>query len=170
MWLLRQFEPMAIRKKYSSSNQVLSPDELRIRMENFCAYRERCPQEIRFKLRELGATGQEAQQVFQELRADNFFDEQRFASAYAGGKFRNNHWGKVRIRLELQQREIALLYINQALDEIDTESYHTTLVKLLEKKLAQYQGTERLGEKAAASLIRSGYEPDLVFKYLKKIK
>ncbi len=107
--------------------------------------------------------------MFEVLKADRFFDEQRFALAYAGGKFRNNNWGKVRIKQELRMRDIDPQLIEMALDAIDMEAYRALLQKLLEKKLAQHAGDPKAREKAAASLIRSGFESSLVFKNLDKM-
>lgn len=160
---------MFSRKKANPRDTPLSPDELLLRMENFCAYRERCPKEVRTKLLELGAAAELAREIFDSLKADKFFDETRFATAYASGKFRNNQWGKVRIRLELRMRDIAPGIIQEALALIDQEEYEKVLLKLLQKKLLQYEGDDKSREKSAASLIRAGYEPELVFKYLNKL-
>lgn len=155
--------------KKNNRTSPLTPDELLSRMENFCAYRERCPKEVRAKLKELGADHSDAQQIFDVLLTDKFFDEHRFAFAYAGGKFRNNHWGKIRIRQELRMRDISAPIIEEALDAIEPDLYAQTLFQLLHKKLKQYNDDSQAREKSAASLIRAGYEPELVFKYLKKI-
>jgi regulatory protein len=144
----------------------LTPDEALIKMEHFCAYRERCPKEVRARLAELGVQGQDAAQIFEVLRADGFFDEERFALAFAGGKFRSNHWGRVRIRGELRMRDIAPDVVARALDSIDEDDYRAVLKKLLDKKREQYEGDDQAREKSAAALIRAGFEPELVFKCL----
>ena len=93
----------------------MAPDEALAKMEHFCAYRERCPKEVRTKLAALGVRGQSAEQIYQVLEEEGFFNEERFAMAFAGGKFRVNHWGRVRIRIELRMRSIAPHLIEQAL-------------------------------------------------------
>lgn len=149
-------------------DKPLSPDEALPKLENFCAYRERAPQEVRQKIKELGLRGHDAEQVFEVLREDGYFNEERYAEAYAGGKFRVNHWGRVRIRLELRQRGIAPDVIQRALDAIGEENYERTLREILEKKRAQFEAAkdERAREKTAAYAIRAGFEPELVFRYL----
>ena len=159
---------MFSKNKNHHTNNPFTPDELLSRMEYFCAYRERCAKEVRSKLAEFGAAPETAQQIFEVLKTDKFFDEQRFAFAYAGGKFRNNHWGKVRIRMELRMRDIAPETIQQALEAIDSLEYEALLLKMLQKKIAQYTADENGREKAAAALIRAGFEPELVFMNLKK--
>lgn len=157
---------MAFRNKPRNSGKPLTPDEALAKLEHFCAYRERCPKEVRAKLAELGLKGGDAEQIFEVLREDGFFNEERFALAFAGGKFRVNHWGRVRIRLELRTRDIAPDVVQQALDSIDEQEYLKLIKQLLEKKRRQYEGDEHAREKAAASLIRAGFEQELVFRYL----
>lgn len=149
-----------------SFQKPISPDLALQKMERFCAYRERCPKEVRQKLAELGMRGKDAEQIFEVLREDGFFKEERFAMAYAGGKFRHNHWGRVRIRQELKMRSIEPEIIAQALDAIDQGEYEAILQKLLDKKRQQYAGDEKARDKTAAALIRAGFEMDLVFRML----
>jgi regulatory protein len=147
---------------------TLTPDEILAKLEYFCAYQERCPQEVRRKLTELGAHGEVAEQIYSVLENDAFFDEARFAEAYTGGKFRVNQWGRVRIRLELRRRDIAPDIIRQALDSIGEEEYLIVLQNLIAKKREKWPAPNDYAAKAktAAALIRVGYEPELVFRYL----
>lgn len=144
--------------------QPLTTDEALMKLESFCAYRERCPKEVRARLAELGVRGETADQIFEVLREDGFFNEERFAVAFAGGKFRMNHWGRVRIRLELRMRDIAPDVLQLALDSIDEETYRVTLRELVEKKRTHYAADENAREKTIAALIRAGFEQDLVFQ------
>jgi len=153
-------------KNKTVREEPLTPDEALAKLEFFCAYRERCPWEVRQKLRELGIGGETAEQIYGVLEADGFFNEARFAEAYAGGKFRVNQWGRVRIRLELQQRHIAPHLIRQALESIDEETYVAVLKQLIGKKRQQLGAGARENAKIAAAIIRAGYEPELVFRYL----
>lgn len=154
--------------KKTQPEKTLTPDEILAKLEYYCAYQERCPQEVRRKLTELGAEGAIAEQIYSVLENDGFFDEARFAEAYAGGKFRVNQWGRVRIRLELRQRGISPGVIRQALENIGEEAYLNTLQNLIAKKRDQWPAADDYASKAktAASLIRAGYEPELVFRYL----
>ena len=159
---------MTFSSKFNAAPKELTPDEALAKIEYFCAYRERCPQEVRRKMADLGIKGETAGQIYAVLQDDGFVDEARFALAFAGGKFRINRWGRVRIRLELQHREIAPNIIEQALDAIDEVEYRRVLQQLLKKKQQQYQVDSEWesNNKTAAALIRSGFEPELVFKYL----
>ena len=157
-------------EKGKSTEKALTPDEALSKLEQFCAYRERCPQEVYQKLNALGVDANTAEQIFQVLEGDGYVNEERFAEAYAGGKFRINHWGRVRIRLELQRRKIAPVYIQQALAAIDPAEYEAVLVEQIRKKKRQYKADpkHKRRNKLAAAMIRAGFEPDLVFQNLRE--
>jgi regulatory protein len=144
----------------------LTPDEALQKMERFCAYRERCPKEVRSKLAECGLSHADAEQIYQVLQEDKFFNEERFAMAFAGGKFRYNYWGRVRIRQELRMRDISPNLVSQALESIDQTEYEALIQKLLDKKREQYEKDPNAREKTAASVIRAGFEMELVFRFL----
>lgn len=135
-------------------------------MENFCAYRERCPQEVRRKMTELGIAGETAEQIWQVLESDGYINEERFAHAFARGKFRVNQWGRVRIRLELLHRAIPPAVVEQALEAIDEGEYLAVLQELLQKRSQRYEGDPHVRAKSAAALVRAGFEPELVFRYM----
>ena len=141
----------------------LTTDEALAKLEYYCAYQERCPKEVRTKLATLGVPRAEAEQIFHLLQEEGFINEERFAMAFAGGKFRVNHWGRVRIRMELRMRNIAADLIEKALGSIDETAYTDVLKQLLDKKRAHYEGKEQARDKTAASLIRAGFEPERVF-------
>ncbi len=141
----------------------LTIDEALAKLEYFCAYRERCPKEVRTKLALLGVPRKDAEQIYEVLQADGFFNEERFALAYTGGKFRINHWGRVRIRMELRMRNIAADLIEKAINSIDEAAYTALLQQLFDKKRRHYEGEEQARDKTAAALIRAGFEPELVF-------
>ena len=144
----------------------LTPDEALQKLERFCAYRERCPKEVRSKLAEFGLSRSDAEQIFEVLQEDKFFNEQRFAMAFAGGKFRYNSWGRVRIRQELRMRDIAAPLIEEALESIDQAEYESLVKKLIDKTRQQYASDDNAREKTAAALIWAGFEMELVFRFL----
>lgn len=155
---------MSFARKKTARTTPLTVDEVLVKLENYCAYRERCPKEVRDKIRELGLRGADADQVFDVLQADRFFEESRFARAFTTGKFRFNHWGRVRIRQELKMRDICPEQIREALDAIDPDEYLEVVEKLIAKKRQQYDGDDNARDKTIASLVRAGFELDIVLK------
>ena len=99
----------------------------------------------------------------------NYLDEERFARAFAGGKFRVKKWGRVKIMMELKARKVSPHCINAAMQEIDKNAYHETLVKLVDEKQASLKEKNLFtsNHKTATYLIGKGYEPDLVWEILR---
>ncbi len=105
------------------------------RIKNWCAYQERSQDETRTKLRSYGLHNEDTEELISKLISENFLNEERFALALAGGKFRIKHWGKNKIRQELRKHKISEYCVNKALKSIDADDYETVLKKVIEKKL-----------------------------------
>jgi regulatory protein len=150
-------------------DKPLSADEALVALERYCAYRERSPHEVRQKLKALGQTGDTAEQLYQVLETDNYVNEYRYAEAFAGGKFRINHWGRVRIRMALQQQHIGHAVMETALATISESEYLAVLKQLVERKLAQWahEDPAMAKHKTLQGLIRQGFETELIFFTLK---
>jgi regulatory protein len=82
------------------------------RIRHYCAYQERAQQEVRDKLYELGMTMGEVEEIMSDLIAENFLNEERFATQFAGGHFRIKGWGRVKIQHALQQKRSASTILN----------------------------------------------------------
>ena len=76
-------------------------------MQKFCDYQERCHKDVHTKLKEFKLYENEKNEIINELITHNFLNEERFAKAYAGGKFRQNDWGKTKIINELKFKQIS---------------------------------------------------------------
>ena len=81
-------------------------DNLKTRLERYCAYQERCHQEVQTKLRQLGAFRNDSDAVISHLIQNDYLNETRFAMLYVRSKFSIKKWGKKRIVNELKQRKI----------------------------------------------------------------
>ena len=149
----------------SLHKQRATPDEARRKAERYCSYQDRCHQEVRRKLYELGLYGEDVDQVMAQLIEGKFLDEERFARSFARGKHRLKAWGRERIVRQLRQRQISDYCISAGLSEIDEQSYEAALASLLQKYVEQQgQGLDRftLRGKLMALGYRKGYERELV--------
>ena len=95
-----------------------TPAEALAKALKYCAYQERCHEEVRTKLIKLGMRGNDLENIMSRLIELNFLDEERFAKTYAGSKFRQMGWGKKKIIMELKKRRISDYCIMQAMKEI----------------------------------------------------
>lgn len=144
--------------------KYVSPEILKRKIEHYCAYQERCQQEVRNKLYELGGQTKDIEQIIVNLIENNFLNEERFAKAYAGGKFRIKQWGKVKIIKELKYRRISDYCIKSALKQIDEDDYILTLKNILEKKKPNYILCSPIQKQSLAKYAMSkGFEPNLVW-------
>jgi regulatory protein len=156
---------LEIKKKYYTKEAALQ------KLQAYCAYQERCHQEVTQKLYELGFRGDVADEITAKLIVDNFLNEERFAIAYARGKFRIKRWGKIRIRQDLKMRKIPEYSLKKAMQAIDDEgSYIETLETVIRLKSKDYEGDAQKKEKLAAHAMRKGFESDLIWETLKNWK
>lgn len=141
------------------------------RIRGWCAYQERSQHETRRKLAALGVHGSDAEQLIAQLIAENYLNEERFAVAFAGGKFRVKQWGKIKIVQELRRHRISERCIQQALEAISDEDYSRALQLIARKKIAVVLTPDRRKKfyTVSRSLISKGFEPDLVNQTLREI-
>jgi regulatory protein len=150
----------------------LTPSQAIIKAQMSCAYQERCQQEMRDKLYEWGLFSNDVENIIANLITDNFLNEERFAKAFAGGKFRIKKWGRVKIKIELKKKKISDYCIKKGLQEIDEKEYQKTLEDLILKRLKENpKGKEQVRNYKAAQYVMSrGFEGDLVWDILNKLK
>lgn len=149
----------------------MTVQEAKIKLYRYCAYQERCHQEVEEKLRELGVRGDAADEVIHHLISEGFLNEERFAKNFASGKFRLKHWGRLKIVRELEQRNVSSHCIRAGLREIEDETYAVALSELLKKKadITEAENVFTLRDKVSRFAIQKGFEPELVWTLLKQL-
>lgn len=143
----------------------LTPAQALQKLKHFCAYQERCHQEVKEKLYGYGLTTPEVEAAISALIEENYLNEERFAKAYAGGKFRMKQWGRVKIKYALKQKQISPYCIKLAMSEIDEEDYERILADLVEKQWDALKSEKNIFNRLRKTmdfLIRKGYELDLI--------
>ena len=92
-------------------------------------------------------------------------NEERFAVAYAGGKFRMKSWGKIKIRHALKEKGVSDYSINKALKQIEANQYEACLDKLISEKWTELQSEKNVFVKMRKTrdyLLQKGYESNLI--------
>lgn len=139
------------------------------KLQSYCAYQERCHKEVRYKLIELGIYGEDLDLILTELIEQNFLNEERYAIAFAGGKFRIKKWGKIRIIRELKQNNISEYCIKKAIEsQLPDDDYWTTLEAVINKRdrLLKEKNPYRRKQKIASYVISKGFESNLVWEII----
>ena len=143
--------------------------EARQKIEAFCAYQERCDQEVRKKLNSWHLYQEDVDILIADLISHNFLNEERFAKSFVSGKFRIKKWGRIKIKQALKQKQISNYSINKGLEEIDSDEYLETLAELAIKKSRLINGdTWQQYTKLQRYLNGKGFERDLIIDTLEK--
>ena len=145
-------------KKYLTKEQALQ------KLKHYCAYQERCHSEVKEKLYNLGIWKKDHDEIIAALIEENYLDEERFAIAFASGRFRIKQWGRVKIKYELKQKQVSDYSIKKALKQIDEEDYLKVLGKLAKEKYASLKNEQHLirKKKTMDYLMGKGFEMELV--------
>lgn len=110
-----------------------TPNEAKLKIEIFCNYQERCHKEVRDKLYTFGLIAQDIEEIMVYVVQKGMINEERFAKAFAGGKFRQKKWGKNKIIRELKNKQISTYCIEKAMKEIDPNDYANNIQRIADK-------------------------------------
>jgi regulatory protein len=145
-------------KKQLTKEQALQ------KLKHYCAYQERCHSEVKEKLYALGVWKKDHDEIIASLIEENYLNEERFAMAFAGGKFRVKQWGRVKIKYELKQKQVGEYCIKKALQQIDEEEYIKVLAKLATDKYKSLKADQWMirKKKTMDYLMGRGFESALI--------
>lgn len=142
------------------------------KIKHYCGYQERSHAETRDKLYSFGLYKNDVEALLSQMIEEDYLNEERFALAFAGGKFRMKNWGRIKIKNELQLKRVSPYSLKKALNSIPEEAYLQTL-----RKLAGAKNTTLRSEKNIFSrktklrnyLMQKGYEPNLVMDVINEM-
>jgi len=148
----------------------LTKEQALQKLRHFCGYQERCHSEVKEKLYNLGVFKKDHDEIVAALIEEKYLNEERFAIAFAGGKFRLKQWGRVKIEYELKQKQVSSYSIKKALKQIDEEVYLRVLNKLAEEKYVALKDKQFLVRKKKTMnyLAGKGFEMELVREVVEK--
>lgn len=154
------------RKEYGSepAKKYWSLSEAKVKIAAFCAYQERCQQEVRTRLAERGIRGDEAEELIALMIEEGFLNEERFAQAFVRGKFSLKKWGRVKIRQALKFKQLSDRCIATGMKEIDADEYFKILQLEAEKKWNSLEKLDTFPRKIKVQqfLLGKGFEQDLI--------
>jgi len=153
-----------VKKKFTDA-------QIKEKIRHYCAYQERSHVEVRTRLYEYGLYTSEVDSLISYLITEGFLNEERYAKAFAGGKFRIKKWGRLKIIDALKGNEISKNCIAIALQEINEQDYLKTLSEVLKKKIEILPEENPFAkrEKIARYAIQKGFEPEIVWSMLKDL-
>ena len=145
-------------KKGLTKEQVLQ------KLRFYCRYQQRCQSEVKEKLFELGVNKRDHDELITELVKENCLNDERFAVAFASGRFKLKQWGRKKIQKGLREKRVSDEIAQKALEQINKKEYRAILNKLAKERYAALKHEQHLVRKKKTMdyLMQKGYELDLV--------
>jgi regulatory protein len=164
--MLHNFVTMVSYQESTETSLILQ------KIRHFCSYQERCIREVEQKLKDLTVQRKKIPGIINQLQNEGYLNEERFAKAFAGGKFRLNKWGRHKIEFEMKIRGIPELMIQEGLAEIDETEYLQTLKELIAHKFNEIKSDKNVNirEKIINFAFGKGYEMKFILGFIKEMK
>ncbi|MFM2442620.1 MAG: hypothetical protein RL449_1262 [Bacteroidota bacterium] len=145
--------------------------EILQKLARYCAYQERCVQELEQKMKTFEVVPAEFPLYLDWLRENNYLNEARFVEIFVRSKFNQKSWGRTKINYELRKRGISAPLLASAWDEINDQDYIEKARALLQKKKDDIKtGTSpQRYQKCYNYGLSKGYESSLVRELLKPL-
>lgn len=155
------------KSRFSNIKRDLSFEEIKSKLEFWCAYQERSIYDVENKLTEFHEINEnQRNSLIDTLVSNDFLNESRFIEAFVSGKINIKKWGKLKIKYHLISKKIPSQLITKALQDVDKEVYLNNLCHLLHRKDNQlkikYSDKYVIANKIAHYLTSKGYESDLI--------
>lgn len=134
-----------------------------------CSRGETSSFDILEKLHKWGLEQHDANEVIDQLKAEKYLDDERFARAYVKDKFRFNHWGRQKIAYMLSSKRIPREIQQAAFEEIEEENYSEELIRLIKAKEKTIKSEDSFDkrQKLMRFAMARGFETDQIFKAFK---
>jgi len=110
-----------------SRTKTYTIDAARQAIHRYCAFQERCQSEVQERLRSMGIVPEAQAELVSELISGDFLSEERFARAFARGKFRIKGWGPRKIIQGLQAKRVSSACIALGMSELNDEEVRNYL-------------------------------------------
>jgi regulatory protein len=112
----------------------LALDSIRLKMEYFCSYQERCIYDVERKLEKYEMEDAEKKEIISHLQEHQFLDENRFVALFIKSKVNLKKDGVNKIKAALYAKRIDPKLIQEHLKDIEAAIYNENMAKLITKK------------------------------------
>jgi regulatory protein len=145
--------------------------ELLSRMCDWCNKAERCSGDLRAKMRRLGASPEIIERILSQLSSRNFYDDARFAQAYAHDKSNFGKWGAQKIGMHLRAKGISGQLIQETLALLDDAEALENIKVLAHRKWAAIKAKTPYERKVKLMqhLMRKGFTTDQIQRAINEL-
>lgn len=138
------------------------------KIQRYCAYQDRCTQEVRVKLKSYQLGDAEIEAILKLLQNDGFVNDERYVESFIRGKLRAKQWGKIKIRMHLLQKSLPSSLIDKYLNEVDESSFESNLQVVIDKWGRQHgEITKENYPKICRYLLSKGYNYEQISRIVK---
>ncbi|WP_128894174.1 regulatory protein RecX [Longirhabdus pacifica] len=111
-------------------------------------------------------------EVIQQLKKQQYVDDQSYAKMYAKDQMKIKKKGRQRIEIELKAKKIKDSFIQEALSELNSEEEFNVALQQGIKKwhLLQHESIQKRKHKTISFLLRKGYTMEISSKIVKQIE
>lgn len=138
------------------NNMMDVPSDIMAKMERFCAWQERCENDVRRKLTSFRLSDSQKDAIMKSLRANGFLDERRYVESFVRSKVKAS-WGRQKIVAALRAKGIPSELIENGCAEIPPEDYQEQLRSAIDKWQRLHPNVEHAKEKLIRHLHTKGY-------------
>ena len=149
-----------------------SESEVLHQLAAWCSMSEKCCNDARQRAAKQLDDPAAIERIIRQLLEQRFIDETRYARAFVNDKFKYNRWGRIKIDIELRQKQINSEIRSEALDTIDDSEYKKTLLSLLTSKQRSVKAKDSYDKrtKLMRFAIGRGFEINIISCCLDKLK
>lgn len=110
------------------------------KLTTLCSKGEHCLYDMRVKMQRWGIEPDLQQEVLEYLVSEGYVNEERYTRAFINDKAKYNRWGRRKIESALIMKHISREIYVPLFDEIEDDTYITTLLPLLKAKSSSVKG------------------------------
>ena len=145
--------------------------EIYHQLTRYCAYQERCINDVIRKLKKLKTEQEEFDAYLERLKEENYLNEERFVRAFIRGHSKKK-WGKAKMKSALLQKGINPPLIKKNLDELDDAEYKEQIRFLAEKKWKSLKddSLQKKKQKTIRFLMSKGFETEKIMEAIKALR
>ena len=129
----------------------------------YLGYRDRTVLEVRRHLESKRVEPDTIDEAVEELLAQGYLDDARFAQRFAEDRRTLDDWGAERIERKLLTYGVAPEVVAAALSDRDEATELDAALAVLRRRFHQPPADDRERERALGFLVRKGYELDLAY-------
>ncbi len=132
------------------------PADIMTKMERFCAYQERCENDVRRKLTSFHLSEDQEDEIIRLLTDGRFINEERYVESFVRSKVKAA-WGRQKIVAGLRAKGISNALIQRFCTEIPEDDYRSQLLGAAEKWRRTHPDEPQNSSKLVRHLLSKGY-------------